>query len=120
MYLQGTTYAPKADINLTLSNFGAQVMRFGLIARQVEFDINNGNPRYTGPVFEIPDNTYVLGFQNNVVELIVRVCMGETTVTAACKASDPVLRSRVQIWDESGQPVIADREMRILSWSRSS
>jgi hypothetical protein len=114
MYLQGTTYAPLADLSIVLSNFSAEVAKFGVIARRVEFDVNTGNPRYTGPVFEIPDNSPGYGYNNTTVHLKVHVCLGKPT----CSASDPVsLTARVQVWDPTGVPVPPKRQVTILSWS---
>ncbi len=120
MYMQGTTYVPTADVNLTLSNFGAQVMEFGLIARQMEFDINNGNPRYDGPVFQIPDTTYTNGFVSTIVQIEVHVCLGQVTVTDGCKSNTPALTSRVQIYDPTGLPAPPARQITPLSWSHST
>lgn len=120
MYFQGTTYAPLADVNITLSNFSAEVAKFGVIARQLEFNVNTGNPSWTGPVFEIPDNSPGYGYNNTTVDLKVHVCLGSATVTAACMTSTPSLTSRVQLWDPTGAPVPPSRQMTVLSWSRSS
>jgi hypothetical protein len=120
MYLQGTTYAPLADLNITLSNFSAEVAKFGVIARQLEFNVNTGNPSWTGPVFEVPDNSPGYGYNNTTVDLKVHVCLGSATVTAACKTSTPSLTSRVQVWDPLGSPAPPGRQMTVLSWSRSN
>ncbi|MFL6159570.1 MAG: hypothetical protein ACJ72D_26085, partial [Marmoricola sp.] len=114
LYFQGTTYVPLGDIRITLSNFSAEVAKFGIVARQLTFDINNGNPRYTGPIFEIPDNSPGYGYSNTQAVLKVHLCQGKPT----CSAADPVsLTSRVQLWDPSGAPVVATRQVSILSWS---
>jgi hypothetical protein len=114
-YLQGTTYVPLADVSIKLGNFSAEVSKFGIIARQLEFAITNGNPSWTGPIFEIPDNTPGYGYQNTTVDLIVHLCPGQPT---GCTTSDPVaLTARVQLWDPQGDPVPPGRQVSILSWS---
>jgi hypothetical protein len=116
MYLQGTTYAPLADLDITLSNFSAEVAKFGVISRQLEFNVNTGNPSWTGPVFEIPDNSPGYGYNNTSVDLKVFLCPN----SGSCAAdSTPDLTSRVQIWDPSGEPAPPGRQISILSWSHA-
>ena len=70
------------------------------MARQLDFAITNGNPSWTGPIFEIPDNSPGYGFENTTVDLTVHVCPAEP---GGCTAADPVaLTSRVQLWDDVG------------------
>ncbi|MGN6783250.1 MAG: hypothetical protein ACTHJH_17315, partial [Marmoricola sp.] len=114
MYLQGTTYAPRADLQIVLSNFSAEVAKFGVIARQLEFNVNTGNPSWTGPVFEVPDNSPGYGYQNSTVDLRIHLCPGSAT----CSTSAPVaLTSRVQLWDPSGTPSPPKRQVSVLSWN---
>ena len=92
----------------------AEVAKFGVVARQLEFAIVTGNPRWTGPIFEIPDNSPGYGYENSTVQLKVHVCPGKPT----CTAADPVaLTARVQLWDPSGAPAPPGRQVSILSWS---
>ncbi|MCW2758550.1 MAG: hypothetical protein JWO46_2296 [Nocardioidaceae bacterium] len=114
LYLQGTTYVPYGDLNIILSNFSAEVAKFGIVARQLEFNINNGHPRWTGPIFEIPDNSPGYGYENTTVDLKVHLCPG----VATCSVTAPVaLTARVQLWDPTGEPVPPKRQISILSWS---
>lgn len=116
MYLQGTTYAPYADINLVLSNFSAEVAKFGVVARRVEFSVNTGNPRYTGPVFEIPDDSPGFGFETTLVRLKVYLCAG---VSSGCTVAggELALESRVKLFDDGGDPGPPHRQVEILNWS---
>jgi hypothetical protein len=113
-YLQGTSYAPLADVSIQLGNFSAEVAKFGIVVRQLEFAITNGNPRWTGPIFEIPDNSPGYGYANTTVDLKVHLCPGQST----CTTSAPVaLTTRVQLWDASGSPAPPGRQVTVLSWS---
>jgi len=116
MYLQGTAYLPNADFNLTFGNFSAEVAKFGIVARQFEYNPVNGGIRWTGPVVEIPDNSPGYGYNNTTVDLKVHVCPAQSS----CTTSDPVaLTSRVQLWDPSGTPAPPGRQITILSWSQN-
>ena len=82
-YLQGTSYLPYADVNIQLGNFSAEVAKFGMVARQLEFAITNGNPSWTGPIFEVPDNSPGYGYQNSTV------CPRRSTSARASPADAP-------------------------------
>lgn len=113
-YLQGTTYVPHVDVSVLLGNFSAEIAKFGIVAAQLEFAITNGNPGYTGPIFEIPDNSPGYGFENTTVDLTVHLC----TTHSPCTASDPVaLTARVQLWDPSGEPAPPGRQVSVLTWA---
>ncbi|MGO4256734.1 hypothetical protein [Marmoricola sp. RAF53] len=116
LYLQGTTYVPLADVDVQLGNFSAEVAKFGIVARQVEFAITNGNPSWTGPIFEIPDNSPGYGYSNSSVDLKVHLCPGQATCSTSAATA---LTSRVQIWDPSGAPAPPGRQVSILSWSHN-
>ena len=114
LYLQGTTYIPYADANIQLGNFSAEVAKFGIVARQLEFAITNGNPSWTGPIFEIPDNSPGYGYENTMVDLKVHFCPG----ASSCTVSAPVsLTARVQLWDGGGAPDPPRRQVTVQSWS---
>ena len=116
LYFQGTTYVPYGDMNFTLSNFSAEVAKFGIVARQLEFAINNGNPRYHGPVFEIPDDSPGYGYNSTIVDINVYLC-NSATCTSSSTNKILALVARAQLWDNSGAPVAGDRGVNILSWS---
>lgn len=53
-YVQGTTYAPKAALDITLNNVAQQVFHYGLICRALRFDINPSST-FDQPVISLPD-----------------------------------------------------------------
>lgn len=114
-YLQGTTYVPYADVAIQLGNFSAEVAKFGIVTRQLEFAITNGNPSWTGPIFEIPDNSPGFGFETTLVRLEVYVCPGASCATGG----ELALKSKVRIFDEGGTPGPPNREVSVLSWSHT-
>lgn len=118
MYLQGTTYVPYGHMSIVLSNFSAEVAKFGVVTRSVSFSVNTGNPRYTGPVFEIPDDSPGFGFERTLVRLKVYLCPG---VTSGCTpgGGELALESRVELFDEGGTPGPPYREVTVLNWSHT-
>ena len=116
LYFQGTTYVPYGDLDLILGNFASEIMKFGLVARQVEFSFWNGASDQDYPVIEIPDNSPGFGVKSTIVQLSVYVCPSSPT----CDGSGRVaLTSRVQLWDPDGSPVKNERAVRVLSWSHA-
>ena len=69
-YVQGTTYAPKAAMDITLNNAAEQVFRFGVVSRTLVVK-ETGSTCYTGPVIEVPDDSPGYAFD---VFLNVYVC----------------------------------------------
>lgn len=116
MYLQGTTYAPYAHMSIVLSNFSAEVAKFGVIVRSLSFTVNTGNPRYSGPVFEIPDDSPGFGFETTLVRLKVYLCPG---VTSGCTpdSGELHLEARVKVFDPGGILSAVNRKVDVLSWS---
>lgn len=112
-YIQGTTYAPAASIDLTLSNITAQVLRFGVISRTLTVK-ETGAISYIGPVIEIPDNSTTYGPGGTVVYLTAYVCEAAATCSAAGKLS---LRARVLVYDPSGTPTVGSRQIIVQSWA---
>jgi len=118
-YVQGTTYAPAAVVDLILNNAAEQVFRFGVVVRSLWLT-ETGSFSYTGPVIEVPDDSP--GFLISVY-LEVYLCPG----AASCATTGtPVLRARVAMRDESevdsggtGEPEGAGhRQVAVLSWTR--
>ena len=114
LYIQGTTYVPKAVIDLTLSSITSQVMRFGLVARALWIK-ETGSISYSGPVIEVPDNSPGFGPGGTVVYLNVYLCQAAASCTAA--AGRLGLRAKVLIYDPTGTPNPPARQMTIQSWS---
>lgn len=129
MYLQGTTYAPYGIVKIVLSNFSAEVAKFGVIARQVSFSVNTGRPRFTGPVFQIPRETLAFGTDTTLVRLKVFVCPG----SSCASGGEEALSAKVKIYDDHDDDgddddddgdnddglSAGDRKITVLSWSHT-
>jgi hypothetical protein len=113
-YVQGTTYAPLASLDLSLNNIAESVFRFGVIARSLSV-FETGSFSYPGAIIELPDNSLGWGVNGTLVQLQVYLCPG----SAHCSASTGTLalKSRVQLWDPTGTPVPNGRQVSVLSWS---
>ena len=110
-YVQGTTYAPNAVLDVTLNNAAEQVFRFGVVARSVWVKLT-GSFSYAGPVIEVPDDAPGFAFS---VHLAVHLC----PTSASCAPSGtPTLTSRVAYIDaDPVTPVPGRRQIAVLSWS---
>jgi hypothetical protein len=110
-YVQGTTYAAKAVLDITLNNVATQVFRFGVISRSL-FVKETGSFSYTGVVIEVPDDSpgYALG-----VFLNAYLCPGSST----CDATGPIrIRAKVAVIDSTPDaPLAGRRQIQIESWS---
>jgi hypothetical protein len=108
-YVQGTTYAPKAVLDVTLNNATEPIFRFGVVARSLWVK-ETGSVTFTGPVIEVPDDSpgFVFG-----VYLSAYVC--------PCSPGDsPAARARVAYVDgDPANPVPGARQVSVLSWSGS-
>jgi len=110
-YVQGTTYAPGAAVDITLNNAAEQVFRFGVIARSLWVKLT-GSFSYTGVVIEVPDDSpgFVFG-----VHLAVYVCPAASTCTPS---GTPALRVKVAFVDaDPANPVPGQRQVAVLSWT---
>jgi Tfp pilus assembly protein PilX len=107
IYIQGTTYAPRAAVDITLNNAAEQVFRFGVIARAVWIKLTSSFT-YTGSVIEVPDDTPGFGL---AVYLTAYVCPNSST----CSASGAQrLRAKVALVDGVAP---GQRQAVILSWN---
>ncbi len=113
-YVQGTTYVPRAVVDLTLNNITAQVLRFGVISRSLWVK-ETGSITYSGPVIEIPDNSPGFGPGGTVVYLDVYLC--EAAASCSVDASKLRLRAKVLIYDPTTVPNPPARQITIQSWS---
>ncbi len=110
-YIQGTTYAPLAAVDLTLNSAAQQVLRFGVISRSLWIK-ETGSFSYSGPVIEVPDDS-TGGNGVPVVFLTVYVCPAITTSTCSTDPSKiTALRAKAMITG-SAKPL----PVTILSWS---
>lgn len=113
-YVQGTTYAPRAAVDLTLNNVAEQVFRFGVIARSLWVKLT-GSFSFAGPVIEVPDDSPGFVFS---VYLNVFLCPGANTCAAT---GTPALRSKVAYVDaDPVTPSPGHRQVVVLSWSTPS
>jgi hypothetical protein len=113
-YVQGTTYAPLASLNLALNNIAESVFRFGVIARSLTI-FETASFNYPGAVIELPDNSPGWGVNGTLVQLQVLLCPDSTTCSAT--TGTLALKARVQLWDPTGTPVPRQRQVTVLSWS---
>ncbi|GAA2330597.1 hypothetical protein GCM10010170_008650 [Dactylosporangium salmoneum] len=111
LYIQGTTYVPKAALDVQLNNLTGQVFRYGVISRSL-FMTPTGSADLTGPVIEVPDDSPGYGLRT-VVNLTVYICAG----TAVCAADKVKLQATVGLVDRSGAPSPGKREVTIYNWS---
>ena len=110
-YVQGTTYAPKAVLDITLNNATEPIFRFGVIARSLWVK-ETGSVTFTGAVIEVPDDSpgFVFG-----VYLSAYVCPGAGT---CAPGGTPAARARVAYVDgDPTNPVPGARQVSVLSWS---
>jgi hypothetical protein len=108
-YVQGTTYAPSAVLDITLNNAAEQIFRFGVIARSLWVK-ETGSFTYTGVVIEVPDDSPGFVFS---VFLSVSVCQSGVS-PPSCSA----INARVAYVDgDPTTPVAGKRQVSILSWS---
>ncbi|WP_436494769.1 hypothetical protein [Actinokineospora sp. HUAS TT18] len=110
-YVQGTTYAPKAVLDITLNNATEQVFRFGVVARSLWVKLT-GSFSFTGPVIEVPDDSPGFVFS---VYLNVYLC----APPGPCATSGtPSVRAKVAFVDaDPVTPVAGQRQVSVLSYS---
>ncbi len=112
-YVQGTTYAPQAVLDVTLNNATEPIFRFGVVARSLWVK-ETGSVAFTGVVIEVPDDSpgFVFG-----VYLTAYVCPSSST---CAPGGTPVARARVAYVDgDPANPVPGARQISVLSWSGS-
>jgi hypothetical protein len=113
-YIQGTTYTPRAVIDLALNNITSQVLRFGVVARALWIK-ETGSITYSGPVIEVPDNSTGYGPGGTVVYLDVYLCPASSGCTTSTGRLG--LRARVLIYDPTTIPNPPARQITIQSWA---
>ncbi|MCU7724381.1 hypothetical protein ODJ79_11700 [Actinoplanes sp. KI2] len=110
-YVQGTTYTPKAALDISLNNLSEQVFRFGVISRSLQIK-QTGSFAYIGPVIEVPDDAPGFAY---AVYLTAYVCPGSATCSTT---GSPSLRAKVAIVDANpSAPVAGKRQIAILNWT---
>ena len=115
-YVQGTTYAPSAVLDITLNNATEQIFRFGVIARSLWVK-ETGSFTYSGTVIEVPDDSPGFVFS---VFLSVYVCPNATTCSPPPPGTTPppAVSARVAYVDgDPTTPSPGHRQVSVLSWS---
>lgn len=126
LYVQGTTYAPQAALDITLNNVSEQVFRFGVIARAVKVAIT-GSSSFTGAVIAVPGVSPGYGATVPLMAYLqVYVCEA-----ASCTPPGPVtgsyvppagsgwvrrLSTQVRVTDAAYPPTAGTREVDVVSW----
>jgi hypothetical protein len=115
-YVQGTTYAPGAVLDVTLNNATEQIFRFGVIARSLWVK-ETGSVSYAGPVIEVPDDSPGFVFS---VFLSVYICLNAATCSPppTGTTTPPAVSARVAYVDgDPTMPTPGHRQVSVLSWS---
>jgi hypothetical protein len=111
-YVQGTTYAPKAVVDITLNNAAEEIFRFGVIARSVWIK-ETGSFSYGGVVIGVPDDSPGFAF---ALYFTVYLCPASATCVPG---GSPALWAKVAFVDaDPATPVAGHRQVVVLSWSR--
>jgi hypothetical protein len=106
--IQGTTYTPKAWLNVSLNNSTNQIFRWGLITYRLSIN-TTGSPDVSQNLIDVPDNALIPNPTPQVVYLNVFLCPGQSS----CAPSGTlVLTAKVQLG--------LDGSVQLLSWSRQS
>jgi len=113
LFIQGTTYAPRAALDIELNNATGQVFRWGVIARTL-FISPTGSANLTGPVIEVPDDNFDGGMVS-ILYLNVYICPGSASCTTGTGLKR--LRAKVAVVDPSGLPIAGARQVTVYSWS---
>jgi hypothetical protein len=118
LYLQGTSYAPLANFDVTLNNVTGQVFKSGIVARSLTFAVTP-SASFNGPVIEIPDETGS-GVKLDVY-LAAYVCTG---TAASCSSAPPpsaawrrVGRSSISLFSVYPVPSNGARSVTVSSWN---
>ncbi|MET9316041.1 hypothetical protein ABZX12_29850 [Kribbella sp. NPDC003505] len=111
-YVQGTTYTPKAVLDITLNNAEEQVFRFGVVSRSLWVKVT-GSFTFGGPVIEVPDDSPGFVFS---LYLSTYICSGSGPCSTG---GTPALRSKIALVDSNPMtPSPGHRQVTVLSWSR--
>ncbi len=116
LYVQGTTYAPRAALDIQLTNVSGQVFRMGLVARSVRATIT-ASSGFDGAVFEIPDNSN--GSTPLDVYYTAYACPSGTTCSGTPPGGSGWLKlgvAEATFTDSGGVPVPGSRDVAVRSW----
>jgi hypothetical protein len=113
LYIQGTTYMPKAWVNVNINNQSGQVFRFGIISRKLTL-FATASARLDDPVIAVPDLVNA-GPSLTVLYLQVFVCTAPCTPGGG--GAPPQLKVKVGITDADGTAHPAERQVTVYDWS---
>jgi hypothetical protein len=116
LYIQGTTYAPYAALDIALTNASGQVFRSGLIARSLRIKIT-ASSGFAEPVIMVPDDASAA----TPLDVYFRAYL--CPEGSACSSPAPAApwklagTSRVRYTDPGGSPSAGHRDVDVLSWT---
>ena len=116
LYLQGTTYAPRAWFDIRMTNVTGQVFKSGIVARALSMQITPST-MFAGPVIEVPDEN---GSGVSVdLELAAYVCPPSATCASAPPSAGWRRVGRTTVELESAFPIPTDgsRAVTVKSWN---
>jgi hypothetical protein len=112
LYIQGTTFMPKAWVQVQINNDSSEVFRFGVITRKLTL-FAPASAVLDNPVIEVPDLVNA-GPSRTVLYLAVFVCPG----TTPCSTSgNPQLKVKLGITDPDGTAQPGHRQVTVYDWS---
>ena len=119
LYLQGTTYVPKAALDITLNNISQQVFRYGLVVRTLTFSIT-GSSSFDQAVISIPEDSTDLQIHPVAIYLQVYLCPGDAC--SGAPGTDPgwIRRASARVDIQDSTPGIAappHRQVLLQQWS---
>jgi hypothetical protein len=104
LYVQGTTYAPYAAMDINLTNTSAQVFRSGLVVRALQI-LLTASTAYGGSLIEIPNDS----FGPVQLDVYFRAYLGVKVVGTA--------RVRFPATEPTVLPTPGHRNVSIVSWT---
>jgi hypothetical protein len=113
VYIQGTTFMPKAWVQVDINNDSGQVFRFGIISRKLTL-FATASSQLRDPVIEVPDLVNA-GPSRTVLYLQVFVCTAPCTPGGG--GAQPQLRVKVGITDPDGTAQPGQRQVTVYDWS---
>ncbi len=115
-YVAGTTYVPRAALDIQLTNASGQVFRAGLIARTLRIQVT-ASSSYPGPVLDVPSNSS--GPTPLQVFFTAYTCPQGSSCNPADLPNAPwqkVALAQAAFTDPSGSPVPGSRTVHVGSW----
>jgi hypothetical protein len=119
LYLQGTTYAPAAALDIQLTNVAAQVFRAGLITRSLTANIT-ASSKFAGAVIEVPDNALGGSLAPLDVYFTAYVCPPDADCTGVSPPNSPWRlggQAVASFADSGGSVTPGSRVVTIRSWN---